>query len=107
MSFKAIDLQVLVQRTHDVGRMQQIQQQQGQNQNHHNTVQLRQQFNTQENSVNELDYIYQNNIRDEGRETKKKFSDKHKRKLTGSNKDADEEIKNLQEHLGKFFDLRI
>ncbi|MDK2822084.1 MAG: hypothetical protein PWQ67_1412 [Clostridia bacterium] len=107
MSFKAIDLQVMVQRTNDVGRIQQLQLQQGQNQDHHTSVQLRQDFNVQENSVNKLDYMINDNIRDGKKENKANDFKKKKKKLDENNKDEQKENDLFPKYLGSILDLHI
>ncbi|MFZ7104621.1 MAG: hypothetical protein ACOWWO_18455 [Peptococcaceae bacterium] len=85
MSFKAIDLQVMIQRSHDVGKVKQAQLQQGQNQDYNNAVQLKEQFNVQENSVNKMDYMINDTIRDDKKNKQEKSAG------NGSSGDDEEE----------------
>ncbi|MFZ5943681.1 MAG: hypothetical protein ACOYVD_06205 [Bacillota bacterium] len=104
MSFKAVDLQVMVQRTPDIGKLQQMQLQQGQNENHAASQQLKKEMNIQEKSVNKMDYAINGNINDNQQNKRGKNGNSNKIQKDTQN---DEEDKLVPKVLGNILDIHI
>ncbi|KJS23466.1 MAG: hypothetical protein VR72_01210 [Clostridiaceae bacterium BRH_c20a] len=107
MSLKAIDMQVLVPRSHDVGKIQQLQLQHQQNQSHHTGVELRRDINVREISVNKSEYS-ETKIMDNNKESNE---DGSKRRNNSSKPREQEEKEEKEEispkHLGNILDIHI
>ncbi|KJS87493.1 MAG: hypothetical protein JM58_03905 [Peptococcaceae bacterium BICA1-8] len=104
MSLKAIDMQVLVPRSHDVGKIQQLQLQQQQNQSHHTGVELRRDSNVQQTSVNKLEDTGKK-IMDNNKESNKDGSKRRNNSSEPSEQEEKEECS--PKHLGNILDIHI
>jgi len=104
MVLKAIDMQVLIPRSHEVGKIQQLQLQQPINENYHTGAELSRDFSIQENSVTKLEQMKNGNIRDDQKGMKKQGS-RRENKPQDEN-DFEEEI-NVVSHLGNILDIHI
>jgi len=104
MVLKAMDMQVLVPRSHDVGKIQQLQLQQQANQNHNTGVELQKNFSIQQSAVNKLDSMINENIRDNRKGKNNSGSPKEK---NSNESDTSEEEITVVSHLGTILDIHI
>jgi uncharacterized protein YcbK (DUF882 family) len=103
MVLKAIDMQVLIPRSHEVSKIQHEQLQHQIIHNHHSEEEMRKNNLIKQTSVNKLDYLINDNIRD-NQKRKNKEEDEQKRVFK---KETENEEVNISSHLGKFLDIQI
>lgn len=106
MSFKAIDLQVMVQRSTDISRIKHAQLQQGQTRDHNASAQFKEQAHIQENSVNKLDYTINDTLRD-NKNKKGQEGDKKEKRENPKEKENDVAQSLLPKMVGNNFDITI
>jgi hypothetical protein len=95
MTIRSIDMQVLIQKVNDVGKMQNIQQQEGASRQQENINQINQQTNTNTNSVNqslrsESSLIHEKQKKE--KKSKKKAQKKGDIEITKNNKNNKESV---------------
>ncbi|NLT94243.1 MAG: hypothetical protein GXW85_01710 [Clostridia bacterium] len=101
MVLKAIDMQVLIPRSNEVGKIRHEQIQHQLIHNHHAEEEMRKINSKKQNSVNKLDYVINDNIRDNLK--KKKRDGDEKERIV---KTTDEESK-VESHLGNILDIQV
>lgn len=104
MVLKAIDMQVLIPRSHDVGKIQQLNLQQQANQGHHIKEELHRELTIKQNSANQLDHMINDNLRDNKNGTKKQS---FIRENDSEDTKIEEEENNISNHLGNILDIHI
>lgn len=98
-------MQVIIPRSHDVGKVQQEQLQHQNIHNHHTENELRNEYLRKQNSVNKSDHLINENIRDDQKENNKNKSSS-KENTSQNENNSNEEIEVIS-HLGNILDIQI
>ncbi|MGI6226173.1 MAG: hypothetical protein ACOYJ1_07980 [Peptococcales bacterium] len=105
MVLKAIDMQVLVPRSHDVGKIQQHKVQEAANQIQYAGQEIQRQATIQQNSVNKMTSIEKQKIKDY--QGKNKKDNKEQKDLQKEEEQIETEEIARMDHLGQILDIQI
>lgn len=105
MALKAIDMQVLIPRSHDVAKIQQLKVQQDISQIQYAGQELQREVIIQQSSVNQLTPMTHNKIKDQSKGSNKgNFGQQHS---SQENEEKAENELNGPKHLGNILDIHI